>query len=74
MWPGPPKECVTFRHSLSIKDWKIRCITKFDFQERRLTDIFNNDKLIAVAQRRIAQWGMSGSSLNLTYQIEKLTT
>lgn len=57
-----------------MKDWKIRCITNFDLQERRLTDIFNNDKLIAVARRRIAQWGMSASSLDLTYQIETLTT
>ncbi|RMJ10575.1 hypothetical protein CDV36_009799 [Fusarium kuroshium] len=40
---------------LTMKDWKIRCITNFDLHERRLTDTDNNDELIAVARRRITQ-------------------
>ncbi|RSL61883.1 hypothetical protein CEP54_006029 [Fusarium duplospermum] len=48
-----------------MHDWKVQCIANFDLQKRRLTDAYNNDKLIAVARRRIAQWKTSGSNLDL---------
>ncbi|KAL6361963.1 hypothetical protein LRP88_05446 [Fusarium phalaenopsidis] len=59
------KGCVKFHHNLSMKDWKIRCITNFDLQERQLIETFNHDKLIALARRRIAKWAKSDSSLDL---------
>ncbi|RSM18175.1 hypothetical protein CDV31_002900 [Fusarium ambrosium] len=47
---------------LTMKDWKIRCITNFDLHERRLTDTDNNDELIAVARRRITHCAKQISS------------
>lgn len=46
------KGFVKFHLGLTMKDWQARCVTNYDLQEQQLTDMYNKEKIIALAVQR----------------------